>query len=1116
MPSNVRAFIDRWKASGGSERANAIPFLNELCDLLGLPHPEPATDRTSRNDYTFDRDVRLATGTTGFIDLYKRGAFVLEAKQGTDAPQATEAERLGAKKAKRKSGTARRGTPTWQQAMARAKNQARRYARALPTEHGWPPFLLVCDVGYCLDLYADFSGQGKAYVQFPDAQRYRVFLGDLEEEAVRERLRAVWLDPHALDPARRSARVTRDLAERLARLASSLEGEGHDPGAVAQFLMRGLFTMFAEDAGLLPGRSFTGLLEDYRDSRETLPDALRHLWRTMDAGGFEPSLKARIPQFNGHLFAGAEALPLSAAQLDLLIEAAAAEWEEVEPAIFGTLLERALSPRERHKLGAHYTPRAYVERLVMPAVIEPLRREWEAAQAAAAQLLREAEGVAKARDRQKLEREALEALVAFHRRLCAVRVLDPACGSGNFLYVTLEHLKRLEGEVLTVLASYGGQQGLLGEEEGALDMTGGRTVTPAQLLGLEVNPRAAAIAEVVLWIGYLQWHLRTYGAERLQTPILRRYDNVRERDALLERANGEAKPAAWPEAEFIVGNPPFIGPAMMRKALGDDYTERLWRTYKGAVPESADFVMYWWHRAAEAVRTGAAERFGFITTNSLRQTFNRRVVARHLEAKAPLSLAYAVPDHPWVDSADGADVRIAMTVGVPGEEAGRLATVTSEAPGDLASEVTLEERQGRMHADLTLGADVAGAVPLEANADLSNRGFCLFGQGFIVKPEKAKALGLGWIDGLERHVRLYRNGRDLTQTPRGVMVIDLFGLEAEEVRRRYPEVYQHVYETVKPDRDKNRRKSRRENWWIFGEPNPKLRDQLAGLPRYVATVETSKHRFFQFLGAEVLPDNKLIAIATDDAYHLGVLSSRFHVAWALAQGSRLGVGNDPVYVKTRCFETFPFPAATDVQKEAIRLLAEDLDTHRKARLAQHAKLTMTDLYNVLEKLRAGEPLTEKEERVHEQGLMSVLRALHDDLDRAVADAYGWDTDLSDAEVLERLVALGHERAEEEARGRVRYLRPAYQNPEGTQAPELAVEAAAKKAAKQASTAPWPKTLQERMKAVQEAVTASDRPASAEEVAARFKRAPRKQVEEHLATLEALGLIQHTEDGRYAA
>ena len=347
------------------------------------------------------------------------------------------------------------------------------------------------------------------------------------------------------------------------------------------------------------------------------------------------------------------------------------------------------------------------------------------------------------------------------------------------------------------------------------------------------------------------------------------------------------------------------------------------------------------------------------------------------------------------------------------------------------------------------------------------------------------------------------------------MVIDLFGLTTEEVRERYPEIFQWVYERVKPERDQNKRKSRRENWWIFGEPNPKLRHQLKGLPRYIATVETSKHRFFQFLDESILPDNMLVNIALDDAYFLGVLSSRIHVTWALAAGGRLGVGNDPRYNKTRCFETFPFPAATEAQKDAIRRLAEELDAHRKARLAAHPSLTMTALYNVLAALRAGQPLTDKEKTIHDQGLVGLLQALHDDLDAAVAAAYGWPADLPDEAILERLVALNHARAAEEAQGRVRYLRPAYQNPEGVQQTALAVETApATPAAAKTARQPWPKTLPERIQAVQRILATLDRPATAADLTGRFKRAQKKQVQTLLETLEALGLVRQTEDGRF--
>ena len=463
--------------------------------------------------------------------------------------------------------------------------------------------------------------------------------------------------------------------------------------------------------------------------------------------------------------------------------------------------------------------------------------------------------------------------------------------------------------------------------------------------------------------------------ERAQVPV-ERYVNPRR--------------AAWPAADFVVGNPPFIGAGPMRRALGNGYVEAL-RGVWTQVPESADYVMYWWEQAAELTRTGQLRRFGFITTNSLRQTFNRRVLERHLGAAAPLSLCYAVPDHPWVDAADGAQVRIGMTVGEAGEQPGVIDQVVAERSGQGEGlDVDLARTAGRIHADLRIGADVAGAVPLRANQGLSSPGVKLHGAGFIVTPDEAAALGLGRLPGLERHIRRYLNGRDLTQSTRGVMVIDLFGLTADEVSACYPEVYQRVLERVKPERDQNNRATYRDNWWVFGEPRRDFRPALVGLPRYIATVETAKHRTFVFLDQSVLPDNMLIAIALDDPWFLGVLSSRVHVFWALATGARLGVGNDPRYTKTRCFETFPFPAPGEPDKERVRHLAEALDAHRKSRQALHPGLTMTGMYNVLEQLRRGEPLGPKERQIHEQGLISVLRQLHDELDAAVLAAYGWE------------------------------------------------------------------------------------------------------------------------------
>jgi hypothetical protein len=359
------------------------------------------------------------------------------------------------------------------------------------------------------------------------------------------------------------------------------------------------------------------------------------------------------------------------------------------------------------------------------------------------------------------------------------------------------------------------------------------------------------------------------------------------------------------------------------------------------------------------------------------------------------------------------------------------------------------------------------------------------------------------------------------------MVIDLYGFDSEEVRQNFPAVYQWVFERVKPERDQNNRKSRRENWWIFGEPNPKLRDQLTGLERYIVTVETSKHRFFVFLDQAILPDNKLINIALDDAYFLGVLSSRVHVTWALAAGSHLGVGNDPVYVKTRCFEPFPFPDATEAQQVRIRRLAEELDTHRKRQQARHPRLTMTDMYNVLETVRAAEAgseagLSAKDKTIYEQGLVGILRQLHDELDEAVCAAYGWPPDLSDEDILEKLVALNAERAAEEAQGMIRWLRPDYQAPAEVmkQAPLLAIEPEAEAEVevkvKPLEKQPWPKSMAEQAQAVRAALAALDGPATAKQVAAVFTGARGARVTELLETLASLGQAREVGEERFVA
>jgi hypothetical protein len=1110
-------FESRWRKSGGAERANYGLFLQDFCDLLGVPRPDPTTDNPAQDAYVLERAVTFDDGggkqTTGRIDLYKRGCFVLETKQGTITPDeqaAAEKAQLGLPAEKRRKGHAVRGTAKWEQMMKAAYEQALRYVRALPASEPRPPFILVVDVGHCFDVYSNFAGVGDNYVPFPDSGHYRFFLPALAKPELRAQLHQLFTDPQQLDPSRRAALVTRQLAGYLAGLSTQLEKAGHASDVVAQFLMRCLFTMFAEDVELIPADSFKGLLASYAETEESrgyLPDALEGLWAVMDKGGFSPELRKKLRRFNGQLFHEAKALPLNADQIKLLEQAAAANWTEVEPAIFGTLLERALDPTERHSLGAHYTPRRYVERLVLPTVIEPLRREWAAAQAASATKLEEGKG-------KKVVDAAREELLKFLRRLTSVKVLDPACGSGNFLYVTLEHLKRLEGEVLTTLAQLGGS--------GRLELGDGTTVSPRQLLGMELNPRAAAIADVVLRIGYLQWHLRTHGLTQLAEPLLDNYQNIKQQDAVLGHNADYSKtwPAEWPAADFIVGNPPFVGDKAMRRALGDDYVTSLRKTYAGQVPESADLVMYWWQRAAQLAASGKVERFGFITTNSITQTFNRRVVQEFLaDTVQPVSLVYAISDHPWVDATDGAAVRVAFTVAERGVLPGSLFQVVQEtAADDDAHDVLLMETVGTINSDLTVGADVANAVALQAAAGLSNVGMGLYGAGFQVTPAEAVALGLGKLPGLEQHIRPYLNGRDMMQKSRGLMVIDLFGLTPDDVLDRYPAIYQRVLELVKPARDATQDKSTREKWWLFGRPRSELRPALVGLSRIIVTTQTAKHRVFMFLDGKTIPDNKLFVVASDSAYHLGVLSSKQHVVWAMATGGWLGVGNDSVYNGTRCFDPFPFPIATEAHQAKISKLAEQLDAHRKRQQAQHPSLTLTDLYNVVEKLRAGQVLNAKEQVTHEQGLAAIVLNLHHQLDAAVADAYGWPATLSDAEVLTRLMQLNQQRLAEEAAGTVRHLRPEYQAPGQQAALALPATAATATVAAATTAQPWPGELAQQMLAVRAIIQqAAGEALSSDQVAARFRRTKADKVKPLLDMLAVLSQVRYLEpQGTYAA
>jgi methylase of polypeptide subunit release factors len=575
------------------------------------------------------------------------------------------------------------------------------------------------------------------------------------------------------------------------------------------------------------------------------------------------------------------------------------------------------------------------------------------------------------------------------------------------------------------------------------------------------------------------------------------------------------KPAKWPKADFIVGNPPFIGGNAVRHRLGAAYFDALSKLTP--TPESADFVMHWWDLAAAKTARGEVRQFGFVTTNSLPQAFNRRVVAKHLESKPPLSLIFAISDHPWVSEKGDAAVRISMSVGRQGTLDGRLLLTDRRRKSD---HFKFTARVGKILSDLTIGPDVAGASPLRANRGISFRGVLVVGDGFRLPPEVEKRLREE-EPGISKHIETLICGRDLTERVRCIHVLDFYGLTEHQLQDSFPATYSYMSETILPVRMQNNRRSYRELWWIFAEPRSEFRTATRTLSRHILTPRTAKHRFFSFSESCWLPESEVVAVALDDALTLGTLSSRTHIIWATAAGAHLGVGNDPRYTNTRCFDPFPFPDTTDEGlKGRIRDAAEKLDALRKDVLARHEDLTLTKLYNVLEALRAAEKagtvLSDKDRHVATRGCVSLIRQYHDTIDAAVAEAYGWPTDLTDEEILERLVALNKERAAEEAKGIVKWLRPEFQAPGYAAPKEQKTLALPEQARPSADILEWPAALPEQFTAVAAVVDRAARPIAANDVARAFKGKRASTIAPVLDTLAGMGRLRKLEDGRYAA
>ena len=944
------AFIAKWRDATLKERSAAQEHFLDLCRLLDEPTPAEA-DPTGAT-YCFERGaVRTDTGGDGWADVWKRHCFAWEYK----------GQRAN---------------------LDAAFMQLQQYALALEN----PPLLIVSDLRR-FRIRTNWTNSV--------SRTYEFDLDDLTDRAVRDRLKWAFSDPERLRPGETRRALTERAAAAFAAVAQALRARGHDPPVVAHFVNRLVFCMFADDVGLLPDHMFTRMLRQAQRTPEQFTELAAELFRVMAAGGrvgFEA-----VAWFNGGLFDDGAALPLEAADIETVLAAADLDWSEIDPSILGTLFERGLDPGKRAQLGAHYTDRDKIMLLVEPVVIRPWLAEWDAAKADLAAALDRVEAATSPAARTKRLNAAERRYRAFLNRLRAFTVLDPACGSGNFLYLALQALKDLEHRVQLEAEALGFQRAF-------------PDIGPANVKGLEINPYAAELARVSVWIGEIQW-MRRNGFYESRNPILKPLDTIECRDAILTPDNTEPK---WPEADVVIGNPPFLGGKLLITTLGEDYVSKIFTTYDGRVPAEADLVCYWFEKAGQQIAAGKATRAGLVATNSIRGGANRRALQAAIDTRR---IFEAWSDEPWV--IDGAAVRVSLVC-------------FSRIDDDSVSDARLDGQPvDEIYADLTArrggaGVDLTVVRRLSENANVAFMGDTKGGP-FDVAGDQARAWlrlpanpnGRTNADVLKPWV----NGMALTRRPPGKWIVD-FGLKmSAEDAALYEEPFRWVKEHVWPTWDKQREAERRNQWWLHHRPRPNMWAALGNLSRYIATARVAKYRLFVWLDARVCPDSATIAIARDDDTTFGILHSRFHEVWSLRLGTWLGKGNDPRYTPTTTFETFPFPRglapnvlatdyAADPRAVAIADAAQRLVELRDRWLHPPEWVEWVDEpvpgYPTRPAPRDEATATALKTRT----LTSLYNArptwladAHAVLDAAVATAYGWPVDISDDDVLAALLAL---------------------------------------------------------------------------------------------------------------
>ncbi|MCB1920588.1 MAG: class I SAM-dependent DNA methyltransferase [Candidatus Competibacteraceae bacterium] len=993
-----QVFIQKWRCATLTERAAAQSHFNDLCAVLAEPTPTDADP--SGEWFAFEKGAKKTGGGQGWADVWKKGCFAWEYKGKHKDLQA-------------------------------ALRQLQQYALALEN----PPLLIVSDME-TIEIHTNFTNTVHVV--------HRLTLDDLDHPDQRRLLKLAFTEPERLKPGLSCPMVTESAAALLGGLAQQLRERGYDPLRVAHFVTRLLFCMFAEDVGLLPRELLTRLLAAARRQPKRFVSMAHPLFAAMSTGGVFGV--EEIAWFNGGLFNDPDVIPLEAEELRIVHQAALLDWAAIEPAIFGTLFERGLDPDKRSQLGAHYTDAASIRRLIEPVIRDPLLAKWATVKAEIAHFL-----TAKKPKRALAE----QALHGFLERLRMFRVLDPACGSGNFLYLALQTLKDIEHQVMLEAEQLGLQRGF-------------PAVGPEAVWGIEINPYAAELARVTVWIGEIQWML-SRGYSLNDRPILKPLEQIFCRDALLTLlpspsgrgvgGEGEGRQEAeWPVADVIIGNPPFLGGSKVLGLLGDDYVHTLRQVYQGRVPGGADLVCYWFEKARSLIEQGKTQRAGLVATNSIRGGANRKVLERIIDT--PLLQAgegwgesarifNAWSDEPWIN--EGAAVRVSLVCfgNPPQPPFCKGGSDTADPPlkkgGGEAGGILNGQPVAEIYADLTGRAldagemDLTGIRPLLENAKVCFIGTKKAGAFDIPGDQARMLLKLPNPDGRSNSQVLFPwlNGKMIAGRESSRWIIYFAELPENEAAL-YEKPFEYVKNHIYSERQTNREERARLKWWQHRRPAIEMRQAVASIKRYIATPRVSKYRLFTWVPSITVPDDGIYIFARSDDITFGILHSRFHELWALRTCTWLGKGNDPRYTPTTCFDTFPFPEglqprippnpplpkggterlhADDPRAQAIAEAACQLNALRENWLnppewvqrVPEVVLGYPDRVLPVDDHAAAELKKRTLTNLYNQRPTWLVNA-HQTLDAAVAAAYGWPADLSDEEILRCLLALNRERA----------------------------------------------------------------------------------------------------------